>query len=71
MTGISRNCTGIFIVRAWTENDSGRFRARITFSSDIETRAPTMTAADSKEALIESLSNWLDSLTRPPVPPSQ
>jgi hypothetical protein len=72
MTGMSHNHTGVFVVRAWTEKDDrGQFRARITFTPDIETCTPTMTATDSKEALIESLSRWLDSLTRRAAPPSQ
>lgn len=57
--------TGVFVVSAWVEVDgTPRMRARIRFTTDVESAAETVRAADSVDDVVAELRRWWESLNR-------
>ena len=59
--------TGVFLVRAWVEDDS--LRARITHRIEVTEQDETAVAVTGIEAIEASFHSWLQSFVAPVTPP--
>jgi hypothetical protein len=54
------DAVGVLVIRAWRDGD--RFRARVTSTSDIESRRDEVQVLESKDDVADAVRHWLEDL---------